>query len=95
MTEKVEEKGQKVLFELEQGKPKLRLNGHSTHTFKFNSELNYVIPVSSEFARKQKIFVYPDVILEGEAEITIINLSPYFVDLYRKDHIVDLKQIIG
>jgi len=72
-------------------KNKLRINGHGMYqlTVKIPKFANHTMALvtSSEFAKGGKIMLYPDIVKPGEAEITIINLSPYPIDLEEKDHI--------
>lgn len=72
-------------------KTRLRINGHGIHQFttkipKFKNNTRALI-TSSNFAKENKIMLYPDVVIPGEAKITIVNLTPYPVDLEQNDHI--------
>ncbi len=83
-----------IKFEPEQEtRKKVRLNGKGILTFKVNIEKDHVMPITSEFAKKHKLFIYPDILYSGEAEITVINLSSYFVDLMRGDILAYLKPL--
>jgi dUTPase len=72
-------------------KNKLRINGHGIHQFTTKIKLTKDEPrafvISSDFSKEQKIMLYPDIITSGEVKITIVNLTPYPVDLEEKDHI--------
>jgi hypothetical protein len=72
-------------------KLRLRINGHGLHQFttKIPRSTHYskVLVTSSELSKKNKIMLYADVFQPGEATISIINLTPYPVDLEEKDHI--------
>lgn len=72
-------------------KTRLRINGHGVHQYttkipnlKNNSK---ALITSSDFAKENKIMLYSDVVTPGETKITIINLTPYPVDLEQNDHI--------
>jgi hypothetical protein len=72
-------------------KNRLRINGHGMHqlTVKIPKFANHTMALvtSSDFSKDGKIMLYPDIVKPGEAEITIINLSPYPIDLEEKNHI--------
>jgi dUTPase len=72
-------------------KNRLRINGHGMYQFiiKISRPKNSpkALVTSSEFAKENKIMLYPDIITSGEVKITIVNLTPYPVDLENKDHI--------
>ena len=72
-------------------KTRLRINGHGVHQFttkipNFKNRTRSLI-TSSDFAKENKIMLYSDVVTPGEAKITIVNLTPYPVDLEQNDHI--------
>jgi hypothetical protein len=72
-------------------KTRLRINGQGIHQYttkipKFKNSSKALI-TSSDFAKENKIMLYPDVVASGETKITIINLTPYPVDLEQNDHI--------
>lgn len=82
----------KVLFKTDiPNKLKVRINGHGVHQFtdkvKLTKDDPRAIITTSEFGKQQKILLYPDVVLNGEHTYTIINLTPYPVDLESGDHI--------
>ena len=72
-------------------KNRLRINGHGMYQFiiKISRPRNSpkALITSSEFAKENKIMLYPDIVTSGEVKITIVNLTPYPVDLEEKDHI--------
>lgn len=72
-------------------KNRLRINGHGMHQFitRISRPKNSpkALVTSSEFAKENKIMLYPDIVTSGEVKITIVNLTPYPVDLEEKDHI--------
>jgi len=72
-------------------KTRLRINGHGVHQYttkipKLKNSSKALI-TSSAFAKENKIMLYSDVVTPGETKITIINLTPYPVDLEQNDHI--------
>jgi hypothetical protein len=72
-------------------KNRLRINGHGIHQFITRIPRPKSSPkalvISSEFAKENKIMLYPDIVTSGEVKITIVNLTPYPVDLEERDHI--------
>ncbi len=72
-------------------KNRLRINGHGIYQFttKISRPKNSqkALITSSELAKENKIILYPDIVTSGEIKITIMNLTPYPVDLEEKDHI--------
>jgi dUTPase len=72
-------------------KNRLRINGHGMYQFttKISRPKNSpkALVTSSELAKKNKIILYPDIVTTGEIKITIMNLTPYPVDLEEKDHV--------
>ncbi len=70
-----------------------RLNGNAFITFTATIPEDFVMPVTSDFAKKLKLLVYPDVLMSGKREITILNLSSYFVDLQEGDVLANLKKL--
>lgn len=72
-------------------KNRLRINGHGVYQFttKISRPKNSpkALITSSELAKENKIILYPDIVTSGEIKITIMNLTPYPVDLEEKDHI--------
>jgi hypothetical protein len=73
-------------------KKRMRINGHGAYSIevdvKLPKDVTKALITSSEYLKQNKIMAYPDIIKSGKNKITIINLSPYPVDLEEKDHIV-------
>lgn len=78
-------------------KNKVRINGHGTYKFSETVKTTRNNPrffiTSSDFAKKHKLLLYPDIVQNGENIITIINLSPFPMDLEKDDHIGTLVSI--
>ena len=83
----------KIIFKNENvGKRHHRITGGSIITFYVNVE-EKSIPNTSDFGKKLKLLIYPDVLEKGLRPITIINLSQYFVDLHDGDILGELKPL--
>jgi len=82
----------KILFDTGlPAKNRLRINGHGLHQFEVKisrpKEYPKALITTSDFGKQNKIMLYPDVVKSGTALITIMNLTPYPVDLETGDHI--------
>ncbi len=72
-------------------KTRLRINGHGVHQYTVKipklKNSSKALVISSDFAKENKIMLYSDVVVPGDTKITIVNLTPYPVDLEEKDHV--------